>query len=89
MRTMPPWSLICTGSMAVSDGGRTPVSVPPMTGAGMPLALAAGVVEVESPPQAASSEPAAVREKPKTEARTISWRRVICPFFTCSMRCCA
>ena len=60
-----------------------------MTGAGAPLALAAGVVEVESPPQAASIEPAAVSEKPKTEARVSSWRRVICPFFTCSMRCCA
>ena len=49
-----------------------PVSVPPMTGAGAPLALGEAGVPRSSPPQAASSEPAAVSENPKTEARTSS-----------------
>ena len=79
-----------TGSRSVIDGGMVAFSVPPITGAGAPLALAAGELEVELlPPQAASSEPAAVAEKPNTEARTSSWRRVMCPLLTCSMRWCA
>ena len=69
-----------TGSRSVIDGGMMTLSVPPMTGAGMPVALGdAEVVGAASPPQAASSEPAAVSEKPNTEARTSNWRRVICP----------
>ena len=79
-----------TGSMSVSDGEMMTLSVPPMTGSGAPAADGdADVLGVLSPPQAASSEPATVAEKPKTEARTSSWRRVICPLLTCSTRWCA
>ncbi len=68
----------------------TAFSVPPMTGAGAALPLAAGEAVRSTllvPPQAASSWPAAVAEKPKTEARTSSWRLVICPLRTWSTRC--
>ena len=50
-----------------------------MTGSGAPDALGDAVVSVSSPPQAASSWPAAVIEKPKTDARTSSWRLSSCP----------
>ena len=70
----------------------TALRVPPVTtgGRALPLAAAEGD-ELELPllPHAASSWPATVAEKPKTEARTRSWRRVIFPLVTCSMRWCA
>ena len=63
-----------TGSMSVIDGEMMTLSVPPITGSAAALALADGEAEspLLSPPQAASSEPATVAEKPKTEARTSS-----------------
>ena len=66
----------------------TAFMVPPVTTAGM--ALVVGEAELEGPllPHAASNCPATVAERPKTEARTSSWRRVILPFTTCSTRCC-
>ena len=71
-----------TGSMSVIDGGMMPVSEPPMTGAGAPEALGEVVLVVPPPPHAASSWPAAVSEKPNTDARTRSCRLVICPLRT-------
>ena len=52
-----------------------------MTGSGMPEA-AGEAVSVLLPPQAASSCPAAVNERPKTDARTSNCRLVICPLRT-------
>jgi hypothetical protein len=57
-----------------------------MTGAGIPVALGDDEVSVLLPPQAASSEPAAVIENPKTDARTSNWRLLILPLRTCSTR---
>ena len=73
-----------TGSRPTIGGGMTPISEPPMTGFGAALPLAAGeLVEVdEVPPHAASRLPAAVSEKPKTDARTSICRRVIFPWRT-------
>ena len=76
-----------TGSGSVIGAGPISFSVPPMTGAGIPVALGDEELSVLLPPQAASSEPAAVIENPKTDARTSSWRLVILPLRTCSTRC--
>src|SRR5665647_3916156 len=70
--TGPPASFMVTGSRAMSESGELILSVPPALGAGVALAMAAGERAVDPPPQAASSEPAAVAEKPKMEARTSS-----------------
>ncbi len=66
----------------------TAFMVPPSTTAGIPLAVGEAEGDVELPPQAASNCPMTVAERPKTEARMSSWRRVILPFTTCSTRCC-
>src|SRR5664280_61948 len=67
----------------------TAFNVPPVTTAGraLPLAAAEGdALEVPELPHAARSEPTALAERPKTEARTSSWRLVILPLMTCSTR---
>ena len=76
-----------TGSGSVIGAGPIHLRLPPMTGSGAPVALGDAVVPESSPPQAASSWPAAVSDKPNTDARTSNWRLVILPLRTCSTRC--
>ena len=82
---MAPASYMTTGSRAPVGGTMATRMVPPVFGATLADADAVDV-DVEEPPQAASSEPMVVMERPRTVPRTSSSRRVIRPFFTCSTR---
>ena len=70
-----PVSYIVVGSTATMGGGMPTRMLPPALGCDVGDA----VVVASSSPQAASRLPTTVAERPMTEARTSSWRRVIPP----------
>ena len=80
----PVWYIV-TGSRALSGVSAVTVTMPP--GLGALEAAGEAVSSVDEPPQAASSDPAALMENPKIEARTSSWRRVMRRARTSSTRC--
>ena len=55
---------------APTDGGLMTLSVPPITGSAIAVALGDAAVPRSSPPHADSSGPATVGERPNTDART-------------------